>query len=593
MKKLFTLVALAVTIFSYNGVFAQCPLDLSNTTFGFTPTTSSIAQNATETQNIKVYIPGTISSYTIDSVVVTGITGLPAGITYTLTPANGHIVTSSAGGNGEGTICLSGSTSAATGSYPLTFAGTITLSIGTEPLSLVNTVDPTFGDTVVVTAGAPQASCDTMVSLTNAADYLTIYSWQSPSVGFVSGSGAINNSGTNYVQGAIGTEFSGGIGDSVTAAGVFFGYTAIKASDSANLIKVYVLDNTGTAITGESGAPGVAIDSATLTLAEAAASATAGAPAVVEFTHNVQLATTGFYIGVATPTTTGDTIVVVTDTIGQEGNGWLYLSAAGGWISYDSLIGGSLGNYMAAIVCGAPAAPVANFTQSATSGCAPLAVTFTDASTGATGYSWSFGDGSPTSTTQSPSHTYTTAGTYTVTETVTNTSGSATFSSGVTVYATPTATTSVTSSTGSNGDVIVTASGGTSPYTYHWSAGASSTDTLSGLAPGTYTVTVTDHNGCSVTASGTVVTGINTISSDVTIKIYPNPASDQLYFQWSLNAEADIQIYDVVGNIVKGFTVNGTAVSSLDVHDLTAGMYVIRVTDRETNGQRSTMFTKF
>lgn len=58
------------------------------------------------------------------------------------------------------------------------------------------------------------------------------------------------------------------------------------------------------------------------------------------------------------------------------------------------------------------------------SGCTPLQVDFIDASTNngpgiITNYLWDFGDGS-TSTSQNPSHTYTTAGLYTVTLTVTN-----------------------------------------------------------------------------------------------------------------------------------------------------------------------------
>ncbi|MBN2072152.1 MAG: PKD domain-containing protein [Candidatus Krumholzibacteriota bacterium] len=68
-------------------------------------------------------------------------------------------------------------------------------------------------------------------------------------------------------------------------------------------------------------------------------------------------------------------------------------------------------------------APVAAFTGSPTSGDAPLAVSFTDQSTGAASWSWTFGDGG-TSTAQNPSHTYTSEGTYTVSLTVVNSCGS-------------------------------------------------------------------------------------------------------------------------------------------------------------------------
>jgi len=66
---------------------------------------------------------------------------------------------------------------------------------------------------------------------------------------------------------------------------------------------------------------------------------------------------------------------------------------------------------------------VANFTANITSGQAPLAVAFTDTSTGGpVSWSWNFGDGN-TSTAQNPVHTYTAAGNYTVTLNVTNAHG--------------------------------------------------------------------------------------------------------------------------------------------------------------------------
>ncbi|MFT3979418.1 MAG: gliding motility-associated C-terminal domain-containing protein [Ferruginibacter sp.] len=46
-----------------------------------------------------------------------------------------------------------------------------------------------------------------------------------------------------------------------------------------------------------------------------------------------------------------------------------------------------------------------------------------------------------------------------------------------------------------NGSVSTTVSGGNGPYTYLWSNGASS-PSISSLAPGNYSVTVTDANGC-------------------------------------------------------------------------------------------------
>ncbi len=97
------------------------------------------------------------------------------------------------------------------------------------------------------------------------------------------------------------------------------------------------------------------------------------------------------------------------------------------------------------------------------------------------------------------------AGTYSIT--VTDGVG-CTASSSFTVTAPPLLTVSVlttdeTSSGANDGTAEATASGGTPGYTYLWSNG-STTDSIGGLAPGVYSVTISDGNGCTATASGQV-----------------------------------------------------------------------------------------
>jgi hypothetical protein len=53
------------------------------------------------------------------------------------------------------------------------------------------------------------------------------------------------------------------------------------------------------------------------------------------------------------------------------------------------------------------------------------------------------------------------------------------------------------------GDVSITTSGGTSPYTYLWSDGATSEDRTD-IDAGTYSVTATDANNCKTTISVTI-----------------------------------------------------------------------------------------
>lgn len=58
----------------------------------------------------------------------------------------------------------------------------------------------------------------------------------------------------------------------------------------------------------------------------------------------------------------------------------------------------------------------------------------------------------------------------------------------------------VSSNGGSNGEISLTTTGGVAPYSYDWSNGSSSAR-ITGLAAGSYSVTVSDAGGCSVTLS--------------------------------------------------------------------------------------------
>ena len=109
------------------------------------------------------------------------------------------------------------------------------------------------------------------------------------------------------------------------------------------------------------------------------------------------------------------------------------------------------------------------------------------------------------------------AGTYTVT--VSNCGepsvASETISSLSALEANITTGLSISCNGGSNASLMVTASGGTattSGYTYLWSTGAM-TSTVSGLSASTYTVTVTDENGCTATDSETVTEPASLIAS--------------------------------------------------------------------------------
>lgn len=151
--------------------------------------------------------------------------------------------------------------------------------------------------------------------------------------------------------------------------------------------------------------------------------------------------------------------------------------------------------------------PVANFTVSDDTGCAPFIVQFTNTTTGsATGYQWNFGDGSGISTLTNPAHTYSSPSTYTVTLTATgNPNSIKTFQ--ITVLGSPIVnfTANVTSGcppltitfTDNSNPVVP------GPATYSWGFGNGATAntqhaTYTFVTPGIYPIThtVTNSGGC-------------------------------------------------------------------------------------------------
>ena len=76
-----------------------------------------------------------------------------------------------------------------------------------------------------------------------------------------------------------------------------------------------------------------------------------------------------------------------------------------------------------------------------------------------------------------------------------------------------------------DGDITSSASGGTAPYTYAWSNGAT-TANITGLSAGVYTATVTDFNGCfSVVTDSVIISDVTTptvITRNITVYLDSN-----------------------------------------------------------------------
>ena len=135
-------------------------------------------------------------------------------------------------------------------------------------------------------------------------------------------------------------------------------------------------------------------------------------------------------------------------------------------------------------------------------GCGTSAIgTATVTASGGTGYTYHWNNGQSDSTASNL-----VAGNYSVT--VTDAAGctataTATVAQGNNTLAASTTVTNVTCNGLTNGDVDLTVSGGTINYAYNWSGGTTSQN-LTGVPAGNYTVTVTDAHSCTATASATV-----------------------------------------------------------------------------------------
>ena len=228
----------------------------------------------------------------------------------------------------------------------------------------------------------------------------------------------------------------------------------------------------------------------------------------------------------------------------------------------------------------------ASFTQTATSVCPEVPITFTSTSTSDLNniiqYSWDFGDGSPLGTGSNPTHTYTTPGNYTVELTMMDISGctdvatvSITVQPDLTVNLVPT---NISCFGEVDGEATATPTNGTSPYTYLWDDGlGQTTTTATGLAAGTYTVIVTDANSCDDTLTTTIIEPTEIFITGV--MSYDNGTS---------NGAIDATITG--GTTPYASFLWSTTETIEDISGLAAGDYTLTVTD-DNGCTKDTTFT--
>ena len=162
------------------------------------------------------------------------------------------------------------------------------------------------------------------------------------------------------------------------------------------------------------------------------------------------------------------------------------------------------------------------------------------------------------------------AGTYFVTITDANgctATSSVTITEPTALVATSVVDSNITCNAGTNGSATASATGGTAPYNYLWS-NATTTASIVGVAAGTYSVTITDANGCIDTSSVTITEPTVLVAASVVdSNVSCNGGSEG-------NATAS-----VTGGTAPYTYLWSNAATTASLVNVTAGTYNVTITD--------------
>jgi hypothetical protein len=142
--------------------------------------------------------------------------------------------------------------------------------------------------------------------------------------------------------------------------------------------------------------------------------------------------------------------------------------------------------------------------------------------------------------------------------------------------------TNATCATCADGFIDVT---GWAGFTYSWNTGATTQD-ITLLNPGQYTLTVTATSGCDTTL---VFDVLNTASLEemaalsINVDVHPNPATDQFVVNYEMptGQDGEIVITDALGKIIDRINVTGTDALPVDARNYATGMYFITLQSRK------------
>src|SRR6185436_14880730 len=129
-------------------------------------------------------------------------------------------------------------------------------------------------------------------------------------------------------------------------------------------------------------------------------------------------------------------------------------------------------------------------------------------------------------------------------------------------------TQNVSCNSGANGTINLAVTGGTAPYSYSWSNGAS-TQNISGLYSGTYVVTVTDAQGCLFSTSAVVSQPAGALNSIINVSQNVNCFGGN---------NGSIALIVNGGTAPYSYTWSNGA-STQNLNNLSSGTYSVTITD--------------
>ncbi len=98
---------------------------------------------------------------------------------------------------------------------------------------------------------------------------------------------------------------------------------------------------------------------------------------------------------------------------------------------------------------------------------------------------------------------------------------------------------------------------------------------------GTHAIIVKVSDGTAETMQGFTLTvtapnAVIDIDNSIINKVFPNPASDRLYFNFAKSGKVRIEIYDMAGNLQKEASYQSTDAAEIEVNNLSNGLYIYK-----------------